>query len=180
MKTMTNYLSKDITIFDDVFNVTDLNAIIEDVADKDYRPGEIDFAGQIPAGVVCELQDSFTEQLLKNFLDINYKDRFEITRSYCNLFGANEHAYFHEDRSDYTLMFYASQKWSLDDGGETKFLLNTSMQIISNPSEEKPLFVGIPPVPNRIVLFKGKIPHSASPLKNNQRFTAVLKLKENK
>ena len=64
MKTTTNFLSKDITIFDDVFDVTDLNAIIEDVADKDYRVGEVDFIGAVPSGVVCDLSDSITEKLL--------------------------------------------------------------------------------------------------------------------
>jgi hypothetical protein len=178
MKTTTNFLSKDITIFDDVFDVTDLNAIIEDVADKNYRVGEVDFIGAVPSGVVCDLSDSITEKLLVEFLNKQYPDRFEIQRAYCNLFAANEHANFHEDRSDYTLMFYPSREWNPDAGGETKFLLNTDLEIIENAGTEFPLLIGVPPIPNRIVLFKGKIPHSASPLRNNQRFTAVLKLKE--
>jgi hypothetical protein len=176
--TTKNSLSEDIIIYDNVFDTNNLNLIIADVMDKNYRTGEVDRADAPPSGVVCDLTDSITEKLLLDFLEENCKDRFEVTRCYCNLFAANEVAYFHEDESDYTLMFYPSWEWSPDAGGETKFLLNTDLKMMQDPTSELPLFIGVPPIPNRIVLFKGKIPHSASPLRNNQRFTAVLKLKE--
>ena len=181
----TNFLDGEIQVFDSVFSDKEVDMIIADVHNKNYKTGERDRPGLPPAGLVCNLDGSITEAFLKGFLDKHFKDRFIATRSYCNLFAPNEYSYFHHDESDYTLMYYATWEWDVDHGGETKFIINTRFSnmkdiTISDASKEVPIMYSVPPIPNRIILFKGHIPHTASPLRNNQRFTAVLKLKESK
>ena len=87
-----------------------------------------------------------------------------LTRMYINSFSSRENPYFHVDNTNpsYTCLLYVNSGWDLDDGGETQFYVNN-------------IIYGMPPVPNRMVLFDGRIRHRATTFRNKYRFTIALK-----
>jgi hypothetical protein len=92
---------------------------------------------------------------------------YDLTRMYVNCFAPCENPYFHidsdlPDLKSYTCIFYVNDKWNLDDGGETQFYVND-------------IIYGVPPEPNRMVLFDGRINHRATSFRNRHRFTIALK-----
>jgi hypothetical protein len=92
---------------------------------------------------------------------------YQATRMYINCFSPTENPYFHidsllPDLKSYTCIFYANDKWELDDGGETQFYVNN-------------ILYGVPPEPNRMVLFDGRIKHRATSFRNRHRFTIAIK-----
>jgi hypothetical protein len=108
--------------------------------------------------------DLFTEECKTQFPEI---EDYILTRMYVNCFAPCENPYFHIDSAlpdlkSYTCLFYANDKWNLDDGGETQFYVNN-------------ILYGVPPEPNRMVLFDGRIKHRATSFRNRHRFTIALK-----
>jgi hypothetical protein len=92
---------------------------------------------------------------------------YQATRMYINCFAPSENPYFHidslrPDLKSYTCIFYVNDRWELDDGGETQFYVNN-------------ILYGVPPEPNRMVLFDGRIKHRATSFRNRHRFTIAIK-----
>ena len=105
-----------------------------------------------------------------NFLSKSIKDKVEIlknTKCYkqtINIFIPNENPYFHVDSKDlsYTCLYYPNLSYSLDEGGETQFLINNEIR-------------GILPKPNSLVVFDGRIEHKATSFRTQHRFTYAIK-----
>lgn len=102
-----------------------------------------------------------TEECKSQFPEIN---EYDLSRMYINCFSPGENPYFHTDsiNSSYTCLFYANNKWDLDDGGETQFYIDD-------------ILYGVPPEPNRMVIFDGRIKHRATSFRNRHRFTIAAK-----
>lgn len=108
--------------------------------------------------------DLLSKECKSQFPEIN---ECVLTRMYINCFSPRENPYFHIDSMDptiksYTCLLYANSGWDIDDGGETQFYVND-------------IIYGVPPVPNRMVLFDGRIRHRATTFRNKYRFTIALK-----
>jgi Rps23 Pro-64 3,4-dihydroxylase Tpa1-like proline 4-hydroxylase len=59
-------------------------------------------------------------------------------------------------------LYYVNEHWDLDEGGETQFYVDN-------------LIYGIPPIPNRMIIFDGSLMHRATSFKNYHRFSIALK-----
>ena len=106
----------------------------------------------------------FRKECESQFPELN---GFELIRMYINCFAPSENPYFHIDSAvpeikSLTCLYYANDAWSLDDGGETQFYKDN-------------ILYGIPPEPNRMVIFDGRIKHKATSFRNKHRFTVALK-----
>ena len=101
------------------------------------------------------------KKLLNYFLErayVNYSVSSNVDRLHTDAYRENE----------YTILIYANKYWDLDWGGETLFYDSITLEIIT----------AVKPVPGRIVLFKGNIPHSARPPQIHcpyPRYTIALK-----
>ena len=103
------------------------------------------------------------KELLVNNHYINYSDTFTIDRMHVDttVVKPNEGSY-------YTMLIYAQSQWHYDWGGETKFYNNDLTEIT----------LTVIPKPGRIVIFDGRIPHSASApnrLAKEPRYTYAIK-----
>lgn len=108
--------------------------------------------------------DLFQEECESQFPEIV---GYSMTRIYINCFAPSENPFFHIDSAlpdlkSYTCIFYVNDRWELDDGGETQFYVNN-------------ILYGVPPEPNRMVLFDGRIKHRATSFRNRHRFTIAIK-----
>jgi hypothetical protein len=104
------------------------------------------------------------EECESQFLELN---GFILNRMYINCFAPSENPYFHIDScppeaESFTCLYYVNSKWNLDDGGETQFYIDDNIY-------------GVPPEPNRMVIFDGRIKHRATSFRNRHRFTIALK-----
>ena len=61
-----------------------------------------------------------------------------------------------------TFLYYPNWEWELQEGGETQFYIDGNI-------------LGVPPVPNRLVVFDGMIQHRATSFRNKHRFTIAIK-----
>lgn len=138
--------------------------------DAEYRYGEADDYNLPPTGMINEIQpreDFFSrlktrlkekEPIIKNM---------SFYRMYVNCFAPGENPYFHEDGRGITFLYYANMKWDLQNGGETQFYIDGNI-------------LGIPAVPNRLVMFDGMIQHRATSFRDGHRFTVAIKYNYNK
>ncbi len=130
-----------------------------------YFHGETDTEKTPPVGLISELEpdnewrEFFIEQI-KNKCLIDHK----VTRSYINLFLPGENPYYHVDGSnkETTFLYYSNLEWNLNQGGETKFVIDDEVK-------------GILPIPNRAIIFSADIIHSASSFRTNPRYTLAIK-----
>ena len=90
--------------------------------------------------------------------------KYNLYRMYINCFAPREIAYFHTDgdEGDLTFLYYPNMEWKLDDGGETQIY-------------ETDMFTGVPPIPNRIVMFDASLLHRATSFRDRHRFTIAIK-----
>jgi hypothetical protein len=105
-------------------------------------------------------------KLLSKKISNQFQEIFglEISRMYINCFAPSEWSFYHTDSEQYSLTFlyYLNDIWDINDGGETHFYLNDKI-------------IAMPPIPNRLVYFDGRILHKATPFRNKHRFTIALK-----
>ena len=97
--------------------------------------------------------------------------QFDLQRMYINCFAPGENPRFHVDTPEdisklYTCLYYTNNYWDLCEGGETQFYVDKSIY-------------GVPPVPNRMILFDGSILHKATSFKTYHRFSIALKYCKN-
>lgn len=164
-----------IQVWDEFLPVGIFQSLAEDVSRLPYYWGEIDDIDTPPAGLVSNLSEgSDIVTLMRNNIEpIVSLGEAKFIRSYVNFFAPNEKAYYHTDDVDHTFLLYLNSKWDVNEGGETKFLIQDG---------NYPVVFGIAPIPNRLVMFNGYIKHTATSFKSDGRFTLALKYdnKENK
>jgi hypothetical protein len=154
----------------------DFNEILSYCKNATYSYGEIDGAENAGDETFCvgmthqifpmnsKIVDLFEKECKNQFPEV---EGYIITEMYVNCFAPSENPYFHidsffPDLKSYTCIFYANDKWNLDDEGETQFYVND-------------IIYGVPPEPNRMVLFDGRIPHRATSFRNRHRFSVAIK-----
>jgi Rps23 Pro-64 3,4-dihydroxylase Tpa1-like proline 4-hydroxylase len=91
-----------------------------------------------------------------------FLSEMKLYRMYINCFAPCENPYFHTDGKGLTFLYYINDDWNLQDGGETQFYVDGNIY-------------GITPIPNRLVMFDGMIPHRATSFRNRHRFTIAIK-----
>ena len=179
----TSYYNGIILTIDNVLKRSEVELINTELPNLNYIVGEKDTPTTPPVGMVADYSQSLGHPLLQKVAEkIDCLQDLKLQRSYVNLFSPGQNAYYHQDDSKYTLMYYPNLEWQINDGGETKFILDnehTKMPGIDFENTDKlPVILGIAPIPNRLVLFEGDIPHSATGFRNGYRYTCVFKYGE--
>ena len=180
----TNYENGIIQTWDNFLLQDNAQYVSKEVEKLKYSYGEADNIDSPPTGLVAEISNTsllyttfFTK--LKNIPELNV---LKCTRSYVNIFSPNEKAYYHVDNTEYTALYYPNRDWNINDEGETKFLFtNTNFNSIEQNTIVKnyPIIISIAPIPNRLVIFKGDIYHTATSFKNSHRFSLAFKFYKN-
>ena len=131
---------------------------------RNWKP-EIDFEGAAPVGETCDLPitskayRAIIEELKKLFLTSWTVDRF-----YVNRFRQRDVPQFHQDGEVVTCLLYADPGvWTPHHHGETQLLINGEIR-------------GILPLPNRMLVFDGRLLHRATPFQTRTRHTIAAKL----
>ena len=127
---------------------------------------EIDrFDSHPPAGESCNLKStSKAYQEIYRELGKMFSVPLALQRMYVNRFQPGEVPRFHVDGKVLTCLLYADPgEWNLDEYGETQLLVNGEIR-------------GVLPIPNRMVVFDGQLPHRATSFLTRQRHTIATKL----
>jgi hypothetical protein len=152
--------------FDDSFLEDREFKIVHDYClNASYRYGESDNGDGIVTGMVHEIPETeFVYKLFrKKLMDkCPFLSKMKLYRTYVNCFSPNENPYFHTDGEGITFLYYVNDQWDIQDGGETQFYVDGNIY-------------GITPVPNRLVMFHGMIPHRATSFRYGHRFTIAIK-----
>jgi len=152
-----------IKVIDDFLSIEQYKFVINYCINSSYVYGEYDREGLPPTGMVSEIDE--TEDIYKLF---RYKTEYlvpglELNRMYVNCFAPSENPFFHTDWIDgVTFLYYPTDDWALDDGGETQFFVNGEIK-------------GVVPLPNRMVYFNANIKHRATTFRDRHRFTVAIK-----
>ena len=130
-----------------------------------YTYGEYDRPESPPTGMISEIDE--TENIYKFIKEKTepFAQGLVLSRMYINLFSPSENPYFHTDskcHSDITCLYYVNDTWDIDDGGTTEFYIDGN-------------FIGVAPLPNRLLYFSADIPHKATTFRNRYRFTVAVK-----
>lgn len=170
----------EIRVVDNFLSDDDFNKVLVYCKDASYSYGEVDGVEDSNDDTFCigmihqlfpdstekqrEIVEIFRIECEKQFPEIK---EYKASRMYINCFASSENPYFHidsffPDLKSYTCLFYANDRWKIDDGGETQFYVNN-------------ILYGVPPEPNRMVLFDGRIQHRATSFRNRHRFTIAIK-----
>jgi hypothetical protein len=162
-----------VDVYDDAFS-SDLHQEILEYCQSSKRGwlyGESDEVNGPITGLAHYLpEDSFLRlKILNEIWDkVPEMQKLKCYQAYFNLFVPGEIPFFHqdddEDNNGITALYYPQDGWKLDDGGETQFVLNNSIN-------------GIPPIANRLVLFDAHIVHRATSFRSRHRFTLALKFR---
>jgi Rps23 Pro-64 3,4-dihydroxylase Tpa1-like proline 4-hydroxylase len=176
-------MNDDIKVIDNFLSDTDFSYVVDYCKNASYFYGESDDYGNIPTGenigkyvtgMVHEILPAINSEnkiltLIHNscFFQFSELKQFHLRRMYVNCFAPGEHPRFHIDTPEnvsqlYTCLYYVNEHWDLDEGGETQFYVDN-------------LIYGIPPIPNRMIIFDGSLMHRATSFKNYHRFSIALK-----
>tara|TARA_B100000287_G_scaffold9552_1_gene9570 strand:+ start:138 stop:614 length:477 start_codon:yes stop_codon:yes gene_type:complete len=143
-------------------------SILQYCCNVSYSYGEVDTRGFPPTGMVHDIkEDSEIYQLVKSKIIKSYREvrKLNLYRMYVNCFAPCENPYFHTDGDKgITFLYYANDRWELNDGGETQIVVNDEIK-------------GILPIPNRIVGFDANLVHRATTFRFKHRFTLAAKFK---
>jgi Rps23 Pro-64 3,4-dihydroxylase Tpa1-like proline 4-hydroxylase len=158
-------LNNEIKYDDNFLSHDDFMKVLHFCRTTDYFFGESDDYGLPPTGMISQIQAR--EDIFGLFKDkIKEKCPFiknmSFYRMYVNIFSPNENPYFHQDGKGITFLYYVGEHWSLQDGGETQFYVDGNI-------------LGVPPVPNRLVMFDGMIYHRATSFRDRHRFSIAIK-----
>ena len=155
-----------IEVIDDFLSTDDAYSVLDYCKMASYNYGETDTSSTPPTGMVHEICE--TDEIYKLFsskTDLIVDDDLVLNRMYINCFAPTENPYFHTDcdeEGSITFLYYSSDEWNLDLGGETQFYANGQI-------------AGVPPVPNRMVYFDSSILHRATTYRDRHRFTIAIK-----
>ena len=121
---------------------------------------------QVPVGTSCNLSRSSKACLsISQELKKLFPTPWKLDRIYVNRFQPGEVPRFHVDGEVLTCMLYANPgDWHIDDLGETQFLVKHEIR-------------GVLPLPNRMLIFDGRLLHRATSFVTRQRHTIATKLK---
>ena len=157
---------KDKIKYDDNFLTPEEFVKVYDYCHKaQYSYGEADDYGLPPTGMINQIQARedifvmFKQRLKEKIPELR---GLSFYRMYVNIFAPGENPYFHQDGKGLTCLYYANWDWQLQDGGETQFYIDGNI-------------LGVPPVPNRLVVFDGMIQHRATSFRNKHRFSIAIK-----
>ena len=139
--------------------------VISELGRLHHWQPEIDFKGAAPVGETCELPSSFeTYRAIIQELKKLFPVPWTIDRFYVNRFKPREVPQFHADGDVITCLLYADPgNWSPRDHGETQLLIGGEIR-------------GILPLPNRMLVFDGRILHRATSFQTRVRHTIAAKL----
>jgi len=152
--------------FDDNFLENKEFKIVRDYClNASYHYGESDNGDDIVTGMVHNIPETeFVYKLFrKKLMDkCSFLSNMKLYRMYINCFAPNENPYFHTDGEGVTFLHYANDRFDLQEGGETQFYVDENIY-------------GVIPIPNRLVMFDGRILHRATSFRNGHRFTVAIK-----
>jgi hypothetical protein len=155
-----------IKIIDNFLSTFDYNEIVSYCKTSDYYYGETDDGDTPCTGMTSEINLCSDLSLLFHTKLIDHRNDFKhlnMYRMYLNCFSPNENPYFHIDGdSGITCLYYPTENWTYNEGGETQFIINDEIK-------------GILPIPNRMVIFNANILHRATSFRNKHRFTIAIK-----
>ena len=133
-----------------------------------YKYGEVDNAGTPPTGLIHEIPPTeeiypLIERRIEQSMGPD-ADKYSLYRMYVNCFAPAEIAYFHTDgnQGELTFLYYPNMEWKPDDGGETQIY-------------DTDFIKGVPPIPNRMVMFDASLLHRATSFRDRHRFTIAIK-----
>jgi hypothetical protein len=126
---------------------------------------EVDFPGAAPVGETCDLPNTTqTYRAIVQELKKLFPAAWVVDRFYVNRFQPREVPQFHQDGEVVTCVFYADPgNWTPHDHGETQVLINAEIR-------------GILPLPNRMLVFDGRLLHRATSFQTRRRHTIAAKL----
>ena len=166
-------MDTNIGVTDNIFNAQDTKYITEYCTEgAEYRWGEHDEPQHPPTGLVHDIpEDEGMYDIFKNKIANDlYPEvkKLELYRMYVNCFAPREVPYWHTDgpSSCITFLYYPkpTHKWDLNELGETQFHIDD-------------MIYGIPPIPNRMIMFNAAIKHRATSFRTYHRFTVAVKYK---
>ena len=167
-------MEKTLEVIDDFFVPNDYLNVVRYCSEADYYWGERDDKKFAPTGMIHEIFDSEDTPVKESnrwIYDLFLENTnhlcpdLKLYRMYVNSFAPGENPYFHTDcdeEGSITFLYYSSDEWNLDLGGETQFYANGQI-------------AGVPPVPNRMVYFDSSILHRATTYRDRHRFTIAIK-----
>ena len=158
-----------INVYDNFLSKEEYEYILDYCFSASYCYGESDLPSSKPTGMVHDVYDNIEQIDFFNLFKSKIKQKFssvieskKLHRMYINCFASSENPYFHTDGEGYTFLYYANDTWDVNDGGETQFFIDGNLY-------------GIPPIPNRMVVFDANILHKATSFRNRHRFTVAIK-----
>ena len=163
---MKNHIKYD----DNFLSQDNYKTVIDYCLNANYFYGESDDYGLPPTGMISKVnEDDNVYKIFRSSIEskCSFLDRSLFYRMYVNCFAPNEQAYFHQDGEGITFLYYATEEWNLQNGGETQFYIDGNI-------------IGVPPISNRLVMFDGMIQHRATSFRNHHRFTIAIKYGYNK
>ena len=157
-----------VRVSDNYFTDRQHSFILDYCMNCSFHYGEVDNDETPPTGLIHNIPE--TEELYpmieKRIAQSMGPDveKYSLYRMYINCFAPREIAYFHTDgpEGDLTFLYYPNMEWKPDDGGETQIY-------------ETDMIKGIPPIPNRMVLFDASLLHRATSFRDSHRFTIAIK-----
>jgi hypothetical protein len=180
----TNYYNRLIETFDNFLPEYKYTELYNQIIKLPYYYGESDGPDAAPSGLITDLNNNkIHDYLYQQVKDLDSIKDLVHERTYVNYFASGEDATYHNDDTARTILFYFSTFWDLNEGGETKFSIDAKNVLgldFTNGAENYPVIISIAPIPNRMVIFRGDLIHTASSFKNRGRFTLAMKFKESK
>jgi hypothetical protein len=154
---MESFDRKDVVVYHNLFPVEDCWKILEYLNRPKWAfgHGSVEWADErksTPFWVMDLNSDTFFTDYLLNIIREKTNQKFSLERVYANghMFGTQGEP--HQDSGESngrTFLFYANDNWSIDWGGKTVFLLNSTEQHYESPN------------PNKGVIFPGRMFHYA-------------------
>ena len=154
-----------IVVIDAFLHPATFPKVISELERLHHWQPEIDFQGAAPVVETCELPSSFeTYRAIIQELKKLFPVPWTVDRFYVNRFKPKEVPQFHADGDVITCLLYADPgNWSPHDHGETQLLIGGEIR-------------GILPLPNRMLVFDGRILHRATSFQTRVRHTIAAKL----
>ena len=160
----------DIGVTDNIFSNEDHHYIFDYCTNVEgYFYGERDEPSHPPTGLVHDIPED--EKLYKLFLNkigielYPQVNKLELYRMYINCFAPCEVPYWHDDGPPecITFLYYPhTEEWDINELGETQFYMDD-------------MIYGIPPIPNRMIMFNANIKHRATSYRSSHRFSVAIK-----
>jgi len=173
-------LNTHLQIYDDVFDCSIFNRIVDKMQSPGWEFGHTSYHPSDPNYQICckfwkrDLNDDvFFSDYLLNKIQEKTKQSFTLETVYANGHTYGLDGIFHQDHFDgqgRTFLLYANLKWANEWGGGTQFYTD-------NGELRTVMFQ-----PNRGILFPGMVYHSAAPttrIFNDLRITIAWKLRTN-